>query len=1799
MTQSPDRQNLITSILRKATRPSTLAIGGSLVAMGYVVYLGGKAFIKENIPSWVEPILSKTLNREVKIGTVQALSLNHLELGPISIPPTSTDPDTISIEKIAVDFNIVPLLLKRTLPAKVTVKEVKGYIEQDQAGNWVNIQLAEGGDPPPINLEINIDLKDAEIGLLPLGKIEPVEIIAEGEAAYLKNKNQQIKYDINAALNSGKINAKGETILDSFKTDAEVTIQELAIGDVVSLLPNSPVTINSGKVNANLDVNIVSLEEITATNIEGAVTLLDVEGNVQELSLPIQAKALLSFKEKDVLIEEAIAKLGAIVAVAEGVINWEKGYALAAKIEPFEVKNVLEIAQQNLPVNVDGKMQLNMQVTGPIKEPLLTGKLESLTPIIVDKVKFSQINSVFIGDLSQFQLKNATASFASGGEVTAKGTIDLNLQQSLEKNQPINVMGFPLNFDIQGEIPVGEIASVYGIQAETPSRLTTTGKVTGNLENLQGFLNWQIPSIILAGENFSGDGEVLLKGKNIILNNTELATATGKINVEGSTNFESQNWQVYVDGKDFPLAPFVSQIQLAQVEIPENINLETADIRLIGNTYALEPEKIQGRANLGLNIAEGIVLVNGELNNGIVNAEARANEIPVSQIVKAIPVPVSLVGSKLNLTANLEDLLAFQSTQDLSKLQLTADALLTAATGTVEVTGNLNNNQLQSEINANNLAIAQLLNPYLGEEKLDWNEELDAKIKLSGNINNLAAIPIQAEQVTVELGEQKLQTTGTLLLTDVLTQPDVTQVDLAIKANANLATLPVEEALAVLPFQQKTLLPKEVKLTGLVDLNNGRLTWQNLLIDPLAPGNLVLTGNLELEDFSLNNVEFQPLAGTVKIAPDSEMAINLRGEEDAIVANLEPCTRNDCLSPYLPGEIEFRKTQDPEIIVLGEREGEVFQAEVKNFPLGILGLAPASEFGIPGVLKGDVLANVNVNLFNLEGKGDLQVIKPGLGNIELDKIEAEFALKDNLAELPTAALTFGSSKYLVQNASFNLKTEELDGNLNFSGDLRDILEATKLYDIQAIAALLGQYSYIKASEVQPKSVGKPNAPLSEQINLLSAISSQIGKQANTITAGQIPTELDIQGKYSGEINAGGSLKNPQVDLKVSGQNWQWLPNPIYRNIVTNLGVITQETGAIAIDEVKLVGNLNGNVVQVEPAFIQLGETVLSLAAQVSPTTTTGEFKVQDLTLDLLENFVKLPLDAKGTINVTGTLEGSPQNPVVQGDIAVQNVALNGKLLENDIKSTFNYSNEKLDFATTEPEYIDIKANVPLPQEGERASVNVNLGTKAIALMDPITQGQIQLLSGEGEVKVTASVPTTDPTNLEQLELDTEILLDNATIKSAAVQDPLSVTGKILVDEKMLQVEELTGNIADSQLLVNGALPIFEPNLNPTNPLTLIIDKKQINLRGLYRGDINANVMIKGAALTPIIGGEATLANGQILIPKNNAEAQVTTTNNNQEPTPPPVDPKLENFKINLNRLNVAQLGLYRFNFNGNLVANGSIFDIENLRSEGVVRLDRGHINFLNTRFDLNRLYDNNIEFIPEDGTLNPTLDLQLETVISEVSKAGVVRDSSNSEVPDPISRVGNSDSIRVILAVDGQADQLLSFLGIVEKQASDMCKIQRDGTQVIPKPPNLSEEEFAKFADCIQFQAFAETGGADSEILNSNIVNLSSNPPRTEGEIVSLLADQLLQLAEQLQGLSSGELFESGFVQFALETVVEPIVINQVNEQTRKLGKGVGLNDFRVFPTVDAVYRIEKNQFVNLSYDYIFNEVKARYQWRF
>ena len=134
---------------------------------------------------------------------------------------------------------------------------------------------------------------------------------------------------------------------------------------------------------------------------------------------------------------------------------------------------------------------------------------------------------------------------------------------------------------------------------------------------------------------------------------------------------------------------------------------------------------------------------------------------------------------------------------------------------------------------------------------------LNSHVNLAGELAPLLSlgaepVAIQATKLSVQFGDQSLDANGSVLLTNLISAPDVAELNLDLVAYSNLETLPIR-------------LPPEFIAKGQVNLDV-KLEGKNLISDPLSPGNVNLNGDLRLANIVFNDLKLDPLlAGSVNI----------------------------------------------------------------------------------------------------------------------------------------------------------------------------------------------------------------------------------------------------------------------------------------------------------------------------------------------------------------------------------------------------------------------------------------------------------------------------------------------------------------------------------------------------------------------------------------------------------------------------------------------------------------------------------------------------------------------------------------------------------------------------------------------------------------------------------------------------------------------------------------------------------------------------------------------------------------------
>jgi translocation and assembly module TamB len=355
-------------------------------------------------------------------------------------------------------------------------------------------------------------------------------------------------------------------------------------------------------------------------------------------------------------------------------------------------------------------------------------------------------------------------------------------------------------------------------------------------------------------------------------------------------------------------------------------------------------------------------------------------------------------------------------------------------------------------------------------------------------------------------------------------------------------------------------------------------------------------------------------------------------------------------------------------------------------------------------------------------------------------------------------------------------------------------------------------------------------------------------------------------------------------------------------------------------------------------------------------------------------------------------------------------------------------------------------------------------------------------------------------------------VNNATLKAEALSEPLTnVTGTIQFNGDRLVVEGIQGQYSRGNLTAAGILPIFASQQAQqeaaTNPLTVSLNDLALKVEGLYQGGVSGNVAITGTALKPAIGGAIQLNNGEVSLAQKaanpTAKATITPELINLPPqatesptTSPTALPPIEFAALKLildDNVRVTSQPLLSFVAKGDLTINGTLADP---RPEGTIRLTGGQVNLFTTQFTLARGYEQTAEFTPSQK-LDPTLDVRLVAIVPDAAGTRAPTTPISSEI----------------------ADVQTSSLGTLRT---------------------------------VQVQAKA-TGPASK--LSDNL-ELTSEPSRSEGEIVALLGGSIINTFAQQD------------VTLGIASIAGSTLLGGLQGTITSIGQAIGFSEFRLSPSI-------------------------------
>lgn len=1509
---------------------------------------------------------------------------------------------------------------------------------------------------PPTNLKAIVNFQAAEASYATTGSL-------------VINKNIAFLRDAKIDVGTGNVTAQG--FLDNKRFQVLLNAEKIAL-DRLKTLPNIPLPINQGEVNGNLNI----FGKTAAINLN--TIQAEMQGKLNLAGGNVNARGNLNNGQWQAFINSNNLPLKSInlTAILPNLANNQYIPTISLLQQTEIITSNLELRGNTIslqPANIQAKGQVNLNIAGGnvnINEINFTNNNlqarvavsplslnQFITPELILKIPY-KIPKPAINTLRQSKLNAVDLNIAANldksyniSNLQATGQIGLNIAGGSVNIRELNLRNNDIIAQINtAQIQTGEILPLFPgtlnsqlqIQASllslTPENIRTSGNINfvPNKNTIPGIFDYLAGSPLTA--KFAWNGEKL---------NIENATAPG-LNANG-----------YILA-NFPQGiPNINSFDL-NVKA-SNFNLKSINLQALPVSLPITPN-IAGRVDFDGRIAGN--LATPRINGNVGLYDFAINNIAVEPVLKGgftstlEKLDFNLAGKQDKIALNLDFTKGFgiealnsfniQRGEAIASGTVRNNLLITNiqnfALNTLNITPPLNNlpTNLQNiigsgilagnlsgkfDINLTNFAIAGTtninnirfgnINTQAVAAKFNWNGQ---KLELNdASVNNLsiASQGILAPKILAP----KLNANGfiTANFNTGLT-PQIGEFNLNIQANKfNLQSLPTQAIIsAIVPQYSAPIIQGEIDFKGNIagTLNSPKLQ-----------------GDIALYKFGINQIAFEPiLQGGIKFNTREGVDFRLNGKQEQIALNLDTLFR----------PVSFNIRQG-EATIKGISRGENLLVNLQSFPLATINLnlpAPIGPGIVTGNMSGDIQLPRNLNNFDLaklNTAGKVSIANLRIGRFNPGNLEAAFNVINGVANLGNVELQQDGGKYLLRDTRITLdKNPQIQGNLSIlNGQIKTILTAVQWFDIKDIARGLQPPTFGKASDLGTVESNLSNVSLLNQLRRISELEELVQQRENA-RRNNLPPLTDFQGTFGGEIKFAGSLQgNLSANFDLSGQNWQW--------------------GIVNFQNFVAKGSLENGILTVVPFRLQSDNRLISFSGSLGGENLSGQLRVVNLPIIDLRNFLALvpvqevrniaatPIDITGNLNVIATLAGKKENPLARGEISLVEGTLNRQQIQTALGS-FSYANARLNFGAglrvTGPEPLQVNGSIPyrLPfmtvfPDSDRISLNVSVQNEGLALLN-LVNNQIAWIKGEGKVELMVSGTVFRP------EASGEAVFKNAEIKATALPENITgLTGTAKFKRDRISIDNIQGLFSQGNLSVTGVLPLVS-NLQPEdkdfkNPLTVNLDKLAMNLRGLYKGNVNGKVLLTGNALLPKIGGEITLSDGNVLL---SDPRSVTLATQSQQING--IQPEFNNLKLILgDGVLVTRAPVLEFAADGKLQINGSINDIQ---PQGIIRLKRGEVNLFTTQFRVDRDYRQTAEFIPNRG-LDPILNVRLAALVSEVANNKLpISTTVGGEINEQIiPGFTGSQTVRVIAQVNSPASELFDNLRLSSSPSRSEAEI--------------------------------------------------------------------------------------------------------------------------------------------------------------
>ena len=1685
---------------RRFWKTAAITLGAGTLIVGTVAVIGAWLFINRGLTPLLERRLSVLLERQLELGDLEGLSWNGLRVGQSRLSATETDPTYVTAEAVEVGFNPLQVLFDRELEIDLQLTGAAGYLEQHPDDGWLGIDVPTF-EPPPEEPLIKVRMDDIEvvdsaITLVPLPAdgeeptplllsdlnglvaIEPVQVAGRD--------SQRIEFDATTtAPSGGDLEITGAVVPVASGNDDQPIQQEITLGvtaDGVAtdaamafLLPtmgqqNLPIAATAGRVSGNWTVSFLPDQPIT---VDGAGSVN--KGQLQLTSLPSTGpwgnviddiNATARFKGTTITLDRTRGSYADLAATATGTINWNGDYDLVAQVADVDLSQLLERAEIEPPIVLSGVFDSNVTITGPVLQPKFSADVAAIGPVTIDRVVLDELNANVVLESDRIEnvldvvtITQVTATPQLGGQVTGGGV--LNLANLAAGGPP------ELDFEIAATDVSGDaIAALYDVEQlpVTLGIVGATATIIGPPDALKTQINLQAPTLAYGGQIYPATATAIFADGGLSIPQAQIQVGTGTLTGQGDVGRDS--WQADIVANNIDL----QALGIAQIP-PGNFN---ADVALAGPLQGASLDNILAMGDYSLQLADGSVQGNAELANGGWQTTATLNSLGLAQFAS----------------------------------QLQGDT-----SGTVSLAGRLDALTLADISGQGDLTFSAGLAGF-SSQLAGFDAPLSSRFAWTGQellIEQASSAQLQARGVVSPQfdGNQFQGIRGFTLDLDAQRYP--------------LALLPSPVPVGGFASFTGQLVgtPSNPQLDGTLLLEE--FAVNQVAFDPvlLGPISYQPQAGLAVSLVGQNG----PVVATGR--PDT-IAINFQTTRDF---DFDVSWQGAQAAGRTDGDLLRTTLQDLPLQALGvpvvNRLGGGLQGTLSSQGEWVVDLNRQT-------LVGDFfIAQPGLGYLNAQQlTGQLAYrdrrVFVERGELIIDPCSLQLAVEGQPRFTDCAIGATGESDPSVYRFNGDVQLDTLAYNANVSvenGNVRDVLTALAITDLEDLIQTFQSPIWLENPPspeeipeilaVQP--AGNAQVTLLDQLRRLSEIQEIQDQVALAEAESPIPPLADIQGRFDAEVRLSGTPQElPEIVFDVEGQSWTWGPEFVADRVIAQ-GQLAN--GNLILQPLRLETALPPDADGMpQLAFVNLAGN-LSLVEQDS---SSLQLVAERLPMAAVRDIFNLPLGLEGRLNAIANFSGGIGNPTVRGDVVLVNGSINDQPIDQ-AEGLFLYEEARLLLLG---ELVQVDNSQPLRLIGDipyafdfmtvqpsddRIALTIDVEDDGLALLN-VLNNQVIWESGQGRVFLDIGGTLRQPT------ISGEMDVQEAVLRSPLLPDPLTdFAGRIVFENNQIIVQSLEGQYGNGRLQAAGAFPLgfppvitnlelaalggeaasseageaapnapettavpnnaapvdpLAPPLHPTGALTVTLDDIDLELRGIYRGGVNGQVVVGGSLFLggPQLGGVVELADGSLFLGEGNTG----------EPAPAQdvslFIPRFENFKITLaDNLQIQQSNLLNVVAEGDLRISGPLRPFRAIEPEGTIRLRSGRINIVTTTFRLAGR-DNIARFFPERGLADPFLSVRLRTSVAETQRSSSVVEATafaSSEVADtsvdPFQGATGLETIRIRANYEGSASNLLDSLFVSD--------------------------------------------------ISDTVIELSSSPPRSRQEIINLLSGSYIAALQSGQGV--------------------------------------------------------------------------------